>query len=790
MGRGRRRRAVALWVGLGLCSLLLQTPFGRAQEAGGGPGVKVAEVSVRGNVRVEREAVLVHVQTKPGSPLDLKALDQDLKSVYAMGFFSQVEVDVTRREQGAVVTFIVKERPLVREVQISGNKKISKEDLETALKVRPQTILDMEKLIAGLSAAKKLYEEKGYLDAAIEWESEEVGANEVMLKYKVDEKKLVRIKKIEFEGNRAFSDRRLRKVMATKQEWLLSRFTGAGVLNKEVLDTDVERIAAFYHEHGYIMVKVDEPKIERKKKGLYLTIKVEEGDQYEIGEIDFRGDLVADRTTLLEGLELKPDEVFRRSQVRRDILTLTDRYGDLGYAFVNVEPQTEVDPSAKTVDITYRIDKGPRVKIGRINITGNTKTRDKVIRRELKIEEQQRFSGTKLRKSRDALNRLGFFQDVKVTTQRGAREDRLDLQVDVVEGRTGSLSAGAGFSSADNLLFNARIAENNLFGRGQRVSLNADFGTIRQNFLASFTEPYLFERPLATTLSAFNWRLEFDDFTRGGTGGRVRMVYPVEALGYSRLLGRYPLEEVMVGMEYRLEDADISDISRRSPPSLFREAGRNLTSSVRPSLTRNTLNSFFDPTRGSMQELGLEYAGLGGDLTFYKIEATGRWYFPLYRSRALGTFVYSFGAAFGLGQGDRGDNGNELPLTERYFPGGIGTVRGFTPRTLGPREDVRDPQGRVIDTDPVGGSRQLVFNNEVIFPLVEQVGLKGVVFLDAGNAFSDAQGFDMTEMRLAVGWGLRWLSPFGPIRIELGYPLNAKRDDKKSTVLFSVGAPF
>jgi outer membrane protein insertion porin family len=773
-------RAIALTLALGW--LALAAPAAAAT---------IAQVLIEGNVRVEDEAIRIHVQSRPGAPLERDVIDRDVRAIYAMGFFENVEVEQREEPQGTVLLFRVRERPLVTDVRLEGNKKVRSEDLEAALKVRPRTILDGEKLRRGVADGKKLYEEKGYLDATITPRIEPTAGtpNEVAIVYVVDEGKIVRIQHIEFEGNQAFSDRRLRRVMTTKEEWILSRFTGAGVLNADALKTDTERLTAWYYDNGYISVRVDEPAVERKDDGLHVTIKIDEGDRFNVGAIEFAGDVRED-LDLRKDLELTSGTVFRSSKLRQDILKLTDRYGDVGYAFVNIEPETEIDQDAKTVDITYRIDQGPEVTIDKIAVTGNTKTRDKVIRRELKVEEQQRFSGTKLKKSRDALNRLGFFQEVNLTTQRGRSEERLDLQVDVKEGQTGALTAGAGFSSADNLLFNARISENNLFGRGQRAVLNADFGSIRQNFIASFTEPYLFDIPLSATIDAFRWRLDFDDFTRGGTGMSVRTLYPLTALGYERLFNRLSLEEVEIGAEYRLEDAEITDITNRSPPSVVAEEGRSLTSSIRPILSRNTLNSLFDPTRGSSQEFSFEVAGLGGESEFFKVDLRMRYFWPIYRSQQLGTFVYSIGGTVGYGQGDRGQDGNELPLFERYFPGGINSVRGFATRTLGPREAVDNAQGEEIDTDPIGGSRQLIVNNEVIFPIVEQLGLKGVVFFDLGNAWLDSDGYALGDLRYSVGGGVRWLSPFGPIRIEIGYPLNRESQDKTSVVLFSFGAPL
>jgi outer membrane protein insertion porin family len=429
------------------------------------------------------------------------------------------------------------------------------------------------------------------------------------------------------------------------------------------------------------------------------------------------------------------------------------------------------------------------VVVDRIEVEGNTKTRDKVIRREMRLQEQELFSARKLRKSREALQRLGFFQQVNITTRRAVDDDRLHVVVDVKEAQTGAFSAGAGFSSADSLLFNARIQENNLFGRGQRLSLSGDIGSLRRNIILSFTEPYFRDTPLTVGVDAFNWKLRFDDFDRSGTGAGTQLTYPVTAWGYTSLWG-LPLEEVRVGADYRIESASIEGLGLQATRSIRVEEGSSLISSVTPRVSRNTLNHAFDPTAGSYQDLSLEVAGLGGE-RFMKLEARERWYYTFLRSKALGDFTYSLGGTLGYGLfGEGGVNRDELPLFERYFPGGISSIRGFKSRTLGPREARKDIYGRVLSTTPIGGSQQAILNNEVIFPLVQGIGLKGVLFVDAGNAYSAAEGFSLDETRFSAGAGVRWLSPVGPLRIELGRPFNTKPHDQKSLVLFSFGGPF
>jgi outer membrane protein insertion porin family len=760
------------------------------ETAGQTGSPRIDRVVIEGNSRVDEEAIRVHLRSTEGATLDRVIVARDVRTVYGMGFFDQVEADWQESDGGGVLVFRVVERPLIREVKIEGAKRVKAEEIEAALKVRKHTILDSVKVREGLAAAKKVYEEEGYLDAVIEHRAVDLGNNEVELVYTIDEKDLVRIKRIEFEGNEAFSDRRLRRVMATKKKGLFSRFTGSGVLKRDVLEIDRERIAAQYYEDGYITVRVDEPRVERRDDGLFVTVGVDEGPQYKIGGVSIVGveKVVADPEKVIEELDLQPGGVFSASALRRDVETVTDVLADGGYAFANVEPQTQIRSEDLLVDVAFTAETGPQVYIDRIEVVGNVKTRDKVIRRELKVHERELFSGTKLRKSREALQRLGFFRSVDVKTRRAAAPDRLDVTVEVSEGQTGAFSAGAGFSSADRLLFNVRVSEINLFGRGQRIVLNADFGSLRRNFVLSFTEPYLFDTYLTLGLDAFSWRLEFEDFTREGTGLGARLLYPVTAFGWEELWGM-SLEEVRIGMAYRLEQANITDLSSSATRSIRLEEGKSLISSITPRIRRNTLNHALDPTGGSLQDLSLEFAGLGGDANFVKGTIRSQWYYTFFESPTFGAFTYSLGATLGLGFGEDGENGDELPLFERYFPGGLNSVRGYKTRTLGPREQQRSPLGEVVDESEIGGSQELVVNNEIIFPIIKGLGMKGVVFLDAGNAFTASQGIDVTDLQYATGGAVRWLSPFGPLQMGMGFPLNPRPDDDKNVLLFSFGGP-
>ena len=771
-------------------------------------GPPVADIKVIGNDRVEEDAIRVHISSRPGEPLNPESVDKDVRSIYEMGFFSDVEVSVNEESGRTILTYQVHERPLIREVRVEGTKGLSKEDFENALKIHPRTILNPVKIRRGIEETKKAYEKKGYLDAEITYRTEEPTAGETILTFTVNENDKVGVKDIVFEGNEAFSSDQLRAVMATQKKNFLSRFLNSGMLNNDALKTDVERLTAFYYDHGYINVRIDEPRVERKQDGLYLTMRIDEGEQYKIGEIGFSGEVPGGEERAKQLVTLKKDQIFKASTLRDDVFRLTGYFSDQGYAFVNVDPETDVHPDDKIVNITYQVNKGPETYVDRVDIAGNTKTRDKVIRRELRIEEQSLFSATGLQVSRERVQRLGFFEDVNLTTQRGVRNDLLNVLVDVKEAQTGSFSVGAGFNSSTSIVASARVQENNLMGRGQQLVIGGSIGSLYRNTVLSFTDPYFLDTPLTLGVDLFDWRFAYEDFDRSGLGAATRAFYPLSGFGlYS--IGGFPLEDVRLGLQYQWEQSKISNFDPITPDAIRAERGTKTTGTLTPSLMRNTLNNPIDPTHGSMQQLSFAYAGLGGSTNYTKTELEARFYTPVYTSPKWGTFTWMIGGFLGYGDGDidftettpiatRGEEilRGDLPLFDRYFPGGINSIRGFAERGLGPREavtvavnDSSAPGGQRLKTymRPIGGSEELVLNNELSFPIVEQLNLKGVVFNDIGNAFTHKQGLDIADLRYSVGAGVRWRSPFGPIRIELGKALNPKQDEKTSTIHFSFG---
>lgn len=764
--RGLRRGLLLIEAALATISvavLALLAPSsakGAARDSYAGEIVK--EVEVAGNKRIEKDVLLLKISTQPGKPLDPAVVRQDIHAIMKTGYFHNVAVDVDRVPGGLRVRFHVEERPTIREIKYQGNKKLEVKDLEKAVTLKPNHFFNVAEAKENLEKLRKLYANEGYYSAAIEYEAEPVENNQVVLTFKISENEEVKIRRILFLGNRVFSDKQLSKQIETKKKGLFSFLTSSGVYKEDVLRDDVARLSIFYLNHGYLQCSIEQPMTFRSGNGMSVVFLVEEGDQFRVRSIRLEGVSEEDRAFFSAKQSLKPLEIFNREKLQNDIALMTDYYADQGYAFAEVKPVfSEPDKESKTVDITYEVDKGKHYYIGDIRIKGNTKTRDKVIRRQVLLSEGDRYSVSKLRESKAELNRLGFFDEINLTTQPGRQQDKLDLLVDVKEGQTGTLSGGAGFSSTDKFVLMANVTQSNLFGRAQVLSLNAEIGGLTQNFSLSFTEPWLFDIPLSAGFDVFNTKYDYTDFTRGATGGAAR-------LGYEFV--RHLRGHVM----YKYEDVNITDISEFAPSIIRSEEGRTSTSSVTFSLVQNTLDNPLLPTKGCLNFASVEIAGtiFGGARNFIKLNLDSGWYFPV-----VWNTVISVRGRFGLGYGIAGDR---FPLFERFFVGGISTVRGFDVRSLGPEVD-----GQVI-----GGNKQLIYNLEYLFPLVPQVKLRGLVFFDAGNAFSEDENIRLQSLRLSAGAGFRWFSPLGPLTLVVGFPLDRMAGERPNAVQFSIGTPF
>lgn len=735
---------------------------------------RVAAVLIEGNQRIDTAAIRAQVKSVAG-PVDPATVSADIKAIYATGFFAQVSAAVVPDAPGgAALRFTVVEKPVVRKVFIKGNDEIEEKDLAEVFKFGSNRFLDRARVDALMRDAVNFYQAKGFYEATFDYSAVPVTDNQVDLTFTVTEGRRFTIDAITFRGLQAIDPDELADVIQTREySWYKSWLLGTGRLNKEMLENDRLIVRQWLLDNGYIDGAVSEPEIEARDGRITVVFDVEEGQRYVLGNVTVSGDLIdgsAEKT--LEGLSLGAGDVFSASKVRADSFTISDRFSDEGFAFANVVPGTVVSKATGTVDIDYVVSKGNPVTINRIKIRGNDKTYDNVIRRELRVEEQSSYSGTKVKRSQQLLERLGYFEEVGITSEPSDTPDTVDLLVNVREGSTGSFSVGAGYSSADGALFNARLAENNLFGTGRSLSLNADIGTERNNIVLSLTDRRFNDTFWLVGADLIASEREYNDFDRQLAGGGLEVGYPLE-----EVFGEVA-EDIDFSLQYEYFDVEIRNVDEEDAAQLVIDSeGRSTSSAFTPKLIRNTINNPLNPTKGSKQVLSFEIAGAGGDQEYYLLEARQTWYYPLLQT-SLGDFIFSWRATVGYGESLDDD---PFPLFKRYFPGGINSVRGFKNRSLGPK----DERGNEF-----GGSKELVNNLEIIFPLVNSAGFKGVVFYDVGNAFDDDDNIDLGELREAYGYGLRWSSPVGPLRIEFGFPVDREEGESSMVTMFSFGAPL
>src|ERR1044071_3394979 len=483
------------------------------------------DIKIDGNMRVEDDGIRLHLKSRTGEAFNPATVDQDVKAIYRMGFFDDVKADLT---PDGVLIYTVKEKPYIREVKIQGAAQVSKEKIETAFGIGARTILDRAKVAEGVDKVRKLYGEQGYVNAAVDYAVSVEANNQALVTLDINEGNRLLIKKIRFEGNKAFSEGDLKGLIATKEEWIFSFITNRGVLDRDMLTNDVAILSNHYNDNGYVEHKIDEPVIVRGRDGLEVVFRVSEGPQYRVGKVEIGGELIQDGKDMLKSVKLTTGQIFRGSRLREDVTSITDMYSNKGFAFVQVDPITKVNPNDKNVDVALVITKGPPVYFNRVLVSGNTKTRDKVVRRELLANEQELFSGNKVTQSRNALQRTGYFEDVQVTTKKTDQPDTVDLLVDVKEGPTGTFQIGAGYSSGDGVLFNANISEKNLMGKGQGVSGNFAIGSKRQDYILSLNDPYFNDSKMSVGLDLFNTKREYLDFDEHKLGFGVNTNYPLK----------------------------------------------------------------------------------------------------------------------------------------------------------------------------------------------------------------------------------------------------------------------
>ncbi len=725
----------------------------------------VGQIVIEGNRRVESRYIKSALNISEGQTVSSSDIDQGLRNIYATGRFDNVVAETVAAGERVNLVYRVTERPLLREVVFVGNHEIDTEKLSTIISAKAVDFYRPQVLAPAIKKIKQAYVLEGYYATEVVPQVDINDRNEVTLTLDIEEGERVFVTSIRFEGNTVFSEKELKKNLFSKEKWFLSFITERGAYKEDMLLADRDVITDQYYNRGYIKVQVKKPitTLLEDKESMEVLFEIEEGEQFRIGEVDVQGDLLGTKEELLEGLTLRTGDVFSRKVLRENMKNLNDIYADEGYAFVNVSPVTDVDPFLQQINIMLNVERGVRVSIGRISVAGNTRTRDKVVRREMRLAEGDFYSASKMNNSRRRINNLGFFEEVNLTTSRGVDDAHMDVEVDVQEKATGSFSIGAGFSSADGLLFQGALSQDNFLGRALRFDLSAALGGSSATYRLGLLDPYFLDKHIAFGGDIYNTEREWSDFTRKTTGGDVKLGVPLT-------------ETLRSFFIYRYEKKDIFDVDEDAPRSITDQEGEHTLSSFTASLSRNTTDYRPDPTRGNISELSIEYAGLGGTEKFIKYIADHRYFYPL----PLG-LVFSAHGQIGYIQEM---SGQDSPLDERFFLGGMNSLRGFESREVGPYEI--DDDGEIYY---YGGNKSAYFNFEVAFPLVKAMKMKGLVFFDTGNAWDKDQEF-FSDMRYSAGVGMAWNSPMGPLRFAWGRNLDPNEYEETSIFDFSVGKMF
>ena len=842
---------------------------GGTQQATGDP---VAEIVIRGNRRVEEEAIRARLRTTIGLPADAAQIARDVRAIFAQGFFEDVRVFRETLPGGWRLIYEVSESPVVREITISGNDNIDGDDIKEALTLTTGVPLDFPLLRENQQRVTAVYKTEGYYLAEVSYEIEEITDGSVAINFDVEEGEELKLREIVFEGNEAFDDDDL-TVGFTTQTWkwyslATSWFDKTGKYAEPVFLRDLRLIEQLYTDTGYVQARVEGPEVDAREEGIFLTVKITEGPQFKVGNLSVQGDDTIDLDALRQKIRLEEGEVFSRSNLTSDVEILESHYTDRGFFFANVNPLTQTNQEKLTVDVAFTVEKGPLYFVRNVDVRGNTRTVDSVIRREIRLVEGQLYSARALQVSSTRIRRLGFFEDVAFEPNTTDDPSQLDLDVNVVERPTGAFSFGAGFSSADNFIFTASLSQSNLFGRGYGANISANIGGNSSRFFVSLSDPYFLGSTFSFSATAFLTQVRFDDFEQDRQGFEIGVGHALTVDNSARIFLNYSFAEQRVQQNTNLD-------SLASPVLRQVLQGYQSTSRLGMSAVIDTRNDRFAATNGYIVTGSVDYAGLGGFSNFLTLEARAGYYFGApdwlfdrstfviatrmghaFPFNEIGDFDLSFESSTicadstrctNAGNLDQLDDDVQLPLTERYFLGGLGTqqLRGYEGRSVGPRRArlqatelatgrVYHPVGTVLRSNPatgqliavcddtnrisplnfgnrngvcnstddkeyddfddiseaqvIGGSAFISNSFEYRFPISEEIGLLGIGFVDGGNAFREGQIlFDATEWRYGYGGGVLWFSPFGPLQLVLGFPVDPRADESSPIFEFSVG---
>ncbi|NBC32979.1 MAG: outer membrane protein assembly factor BamA [Alphaproteobacteria bacterium] len=749
-------------------TLVIQAETGAAQTAG--PRGTIDRIVVEGAQRIEPSTIESYLTVTPGEPFAPAALDDSLRSLFDTGLFA----DVVLRQEGDTLVISVVENPIINRIAFEGNDDIDAEDLEAEVQLRPRVVYTRTRVQEDVSRIQELYRREGRFAATVEPKVIPLEQNRVDLVFEIDEGPLTRVRRITFIGNEAFSDSRLESEIQTEEAGyfgFLNLFGRSDTYDPDRLAFDRELLRRFYLEEGYADFRVVSAVAELTpdNEAFLITFTVEEGELYSFGDIDVVSQLPdLDTEQLRELIISEPGSDYSSVAVEQSIDALTEAVANQQYAFVDVQPVVSRNRAERLINVTYEIGEGPRVFVERIEIQGNIRTVDSVIRREMELIEGDPFNAARLRQSEARIRDLGFFETVEVTAVEGSQPDRTVIIVEVEETSTGELSFGAGFSSIDGPLGSISITERNLLGRGQRLRIAGALSGNTTELDLSFTEPYFLGRDLSAGFDIFHITRDNQDessFDEALTGFGLRFGYP---------LGRHLRQTV----RYRLENTELQDIDEDASRFIREQEGTTLTSLIGHELVYDRLDSRLEPSDGYILRLSNDVAGLGGDTQFFRTVVSGGTFFTILPDTVLNISAET-GYIVGLGE--------DVRINDRFFIGG-NNFRGFSRAGLGPRD---------IDTDDaLGGNWYGIGTVELAFPLglPEELGLRGRTFTDFGTLSGiDDEGpeiVDEASLRMSVGVGLSWRSPFGPIQIDFAVPVLKEDFDEEETIRFSFGTRF
>ncbi|MCF7873224.1 MAG: outer membrane protein assembly factor BamA [Candidatus Omnitrophica bacterium] len=762
------KKIVFTFIFLGLLVISLS---GYTQDA-------ISQIQIEGNDLVSDAKIVSEIKVKAGQPFNENIVNEDIKNLYQTGFFQEVSTETKKGDQGLVLIFKVKEKPVVNKITIEGQRYIRKKHILDEISLNEGSFVDDYRMNQAVKKIEDLYTKKGFSQAVIDYQLIPTQDQKVDVKFSITEKGVVKVRSVKIKGNKSFSDDRIKKLMKTRRAWLFNK----GIFKEEVFEDDLKRIKGFYQHNGFTDVSVDS-EVDFRKKGVYINLTINQGKKYYIGKIEITGNKEIDTAKIRKKLTIAKGDVFSKEAVYQGSSQIRQLYVDKGYIFAQAEPVSVLNPETKKIDITYDITESHIAYVEDIQIKGNEKTKGEVIRRELKVYPGEKFDGEKMRESKQDLENLGFFEDIRFRTEPGSEKDKVDLVVDVTEAKTGYFSFGGGYSSIEEFIGFVELRQRNFdyqnwqtfTGAGQDLTLKASLGTLTSRYQLSFTNPWIFDQPISFGFDAYKKGHDQDD--------DVGYAYSEDITGGALRLGKEFTDKLSGRVLYRFENVDISDVVSDASQDLKDEAGSNNLSSTELSIAYDTRDNIFSPSKGVYFSNSLQLTGsfLGGDKNFTKFFSRLSLYFPMVNDSVVET-------RFKVGFADPFSDTDKVPIYERFFAGGASTIRGYRERKVGPID-------KGNSDDPLGGEALFVANFEYTYPLADF--LKVATFYDIGNVWSKNDDFFKDEggreaLYSSIGIGLRVKTPIGPVSVDYGWPLDKEpgEDGKEGRFHFSVSRGF